>query len=90
MADKETEQIKKLNQTVHSKDTRERDQAYNEYVKQVTPTHNLIFHIFYRWDHLLYWAVHFKYVRKLWTGQRHLRRLVQHASDPAQRDPDGI
>ena len=36
MADKETEQIKKLNQTVHSKDTRERDQAYNEYVKQVT------------------------------------------------------
>ena len=45
MADKETEQIKKLNQTVHSKDTRERDQAYNEYVKQVTPTHNLIFHM---------------------------------------------
>ena len=45
---------------------------------------------FYRWDHLLYRAVHFKYVRKLWTGQRHLRRLVQHASDPAQRDPDGI
>ena len=42
MADKETEQIKKLNQTVHSKDTRERDQAYNDYVKQVTPTHNLI------------------------------------------------
>ena len=40
MADKETEQIKKLNQTVHSKDTRERDQAYNEYVKQVTPVHN--------------------------------------------------
>ena len=45
MADKETEQIKTLNQTVHSKDTRERDQAYNEYVKQVTPTHNLIFHM---------------------------------------------
>ena len=45
MADKETEQIKKLNQTVHSKDTRERDQAYNEYVKQVTPTHNLIFNM---------------------------------------------
>ena len=94
MADKETEQIKKLNQTVHSKDTRERDQAYNDYVKQVTPTHNLIFNMvkafFYRWDHLLYRAVHFKYVRKLWTGQRHLRRLVQHASDPAQRDPDGI
>lgn len=45
MADKETEQIKKLNQTVHSKDTRERDQAYNDYVKQVTPTHNLIFHM---------------------------------------------
>ena len=41
MADKETEQIKKLNQTVHSKDTRERDQAYNDYVKQVTPTHSL-------------------------------------------------
>ncbi len=94
MADKETEQIKKLNQTVHSKDTRERDQAYNDYVKQVTPTHNLILShgkgFFYRWDHLLYRAVHFKYVRKLWTGQRHLRRLVQHASDPAQRDPDGI
>lgn len=93
MADKETEQIKKLNQTVHSKDTRERDQAYNEYVKQVTPTQSDLSHgkgIFYRWDHLLYWAVHFKYVRKLWTGQRHLRRLVQHASDPAQRDPDGI
>ena len=45
MADKETEQIKKLNQTVHSKDTRERDQAYNDYVKQVTPTHNLIFNM---------------------------------------------
>ena len=36
MADKETEQIKKLNQTVHSKDKQERDQAYNDYVKQVT------------------------------------------------------
>ena len=45
MADKETEQIKKLNQTVHSKDTRERDQAYNDYVKQVTPTHDLIFNM---------------------------------------------
>ena len=45
MADKETEQIKKLNQTVHSKDKQERDQAYNDYVKQVTPTHNLIFHM---------------------------------------------
>lgn len=30
---------------MHSKDTRERDQAYNDYVKQVTPTHNLIFHM---------------------------------------------
>ena len=45
MADKETEQIKKLNQTVHSKDKQERDQAYNDYVKQVTPTHNLIFNM---------------------------------------------
>ena len=45
MADKETEQIKKLNQTVHSKDTRERDQAYNDYVKQVTPTHLSLIHI---------------------------------------------
>ena len=83
MADKETEQIKKLNQTVHSKDTRERDQAYNEYVKQVTPTHNLIFNMvkafFTGGNHLLHWAVHFKYVRKLWTGQGHLRWLVQHA-----------
>ena len=95
MADKETEQIKKLNQTVHSKDTRERDQAYNEYVKQVTPTHNLIFHmvkgIFYRWDHLLYWAVHFKYVSKImdWT-KTPPEAGVSMLHDPAQRDPDGI
>ena len=45
MANKEAEQIKSLNQTVHSKDKQERDQAYNDYVKQVTPTHNLIFNM---------------------------------------------
>ena len=94
MADKETEQIKKLNQTVHSKDTRERDQAYNEYVKQVTPTHNLIFHMVKAFftGGIICCIGQFilNRMRKLWTGQRHLRRLVQHASDPAQRDPDGI
>jgi len=35
----------RIDHTVHSKDTRERDQAYNDYVKQVTPTHNLIFNM---------------------------------------------
>lgn len=45
MANKEAEQIRSLNETVHSKDKKERDQAYNEYVKQVTPTHNLIFNM---------------------------------------------
>lgn len=72
MADKETEQIKKLNQTVHSKDTRERDQAYNEYVKQVTPTHNLIFHMvkaFFTGGIICCIGQFFKYVQKImdWT-----------------------
>ena len=30
-----------LNKTVQEQDVAERNQAYNEYVKQVTPTHNL-------------------------------------------------
>ena len=30
-----------LNRTVQEQDVAERNQAYNEYVKQVTPTHNL-------------------------------------------------
>ena len=45
MSNNEAEKIKSLNETVHSKDKKERDQAYNDYVKQVTPTHNLIFNM---------------------------------------------
>ena len=42
MGKKEAEKIKNLNNTVHEKDKDERNKAYNEYVKQVTPTHNLV------------------------------------------------
>lgn len=42
MEKKEAEKIKNLSNTVHEKDKDERNKAYNEYVKQVTPTHNLV------------------------------------------------
>ena len=34
MANNEAEKIKSLHERVHSKDKKERDQAYNDYVKQ--------------------------------------------------------
>ena len=43
MADKETEKLKHLNETVRSQKKDDRDKAYNEYVKKVTPTPNLAF-----------------------------------------------
>ena len=42
MAEKEVEKQKKLSQTVRGKNVTERNQAYNDYVKAVTPTHNLV------------------------------------------------
>ena len=47
MAKSESEKIydkknENLNRTVQEQDVAERNQAYNEYVKQVTPTHNLV------------------------------------------------
>lgn len=41
MSKKETEKMKNLNKAVHRLNTEERNQAYNAYVKEVTPTHNL-------------------------------------------------
>ena len=41
MSEKETEKWKKLSQTVQKKNIAERNEAYNDYVKEVTPTHNL-------------------------------------------------
>ena len=42
MSEKEVEKQKKLSQTVRGKNVTERNQAYNDYVKAVTPTHNLV------------------------------------------------
>lgn len=41
MANKEAEKQKKLDDTLYGEKKEEREQAYNEYVKNVTPTHNL-------------------------------------------------
>lgn len=41
MAKNEAEKMKSLNRTVHKQNEQERNAAYNDYVKQVTPTHNL-------------------------------------------------
>lgn len=42
MSEKETKKWKKLSQTIQEEDTAERNEAYNDYVKEVTPTHNLV------------------------------------------------
>ena len=42
MSEKETTKWKKLSQTIQEEDTAERNEAYNDYVKEVTPTHNLV------------------------------------------------
>lgn len=41
MANKEAEKQKKLDDTLYGEKKEEREQAYNEYVKNITPTHNL-------------------------------------------------
>lgn len=41
MAKNEAEKQKNLDDTLYGEKKEERDQAYNEYVKEVTPTHNL-------------------------------------------------
>ena len=41
MSEKETKKWKKLSQTIQEEGTAERNEAYNDYVKEVTPTHNL-------------------------------------------------
>ena len=41
MAKNAAEKMKSLNRTVHKQNEQERNAAYNDYVKQVTPTHNL-------------------------------------------------
>lgn len=41
MSEKETKKWKKLSQTIQEEATAERNEAYNDYVKEVTPTHNL-------------------------------------------------
>lgn len=43
MAKKESEKLRHLNETIRSEKKEDRDKAYNDYVKQVTPTPNLIF-----------------------------------------------
>ena len=42
MSEKETKKWKKLSQTIQEEGTAERNEAYNDYVKEVTPTHNLV------------------------------------------------
>ena len=42
MSKKETKKWKKLSQTIQEEGTAERNEAYNDYVKEVTPTHNLV------------------------------------------------
>lgn len=42
MSETETKKWKKLSQTIQEEDTAERNEAYNDYVKEVTPTHNLV------------------------------------------------
>lgn len=42
MSEKETKKWKKLSQTIQEEATAERNEAYNDYVKEVTPTHNLV------------------------------------------------
>ena len=43
MSKNETEKLKHLSKTVHSEKKAARDKAYNEYVKAVTPSHNVIY-----------------------------------------------
>lgn len=43
MSKNETEKLKHLSKTVHSEKKEARDKAYNEYVKAVTPSHNVIY-----------------------------------------------